>query len=344
MVPSLSCIRQVPAVTDNAVNRKKHVLQWHILHRCNLRCTHCYQDDYASELSADTLSGFLSQCIEFCDTHGFRGHINFTGGEPLLSDALFPLMDKCDKYRITYGLLTNGTLIDADIAGRLAAHKGIRFVQVSIDGTKETHDRVRGKGNFDKAFRGLHYLRDAGIQTMAAFTCHKGNYRELGKVIKAVRKNGIDRFWADRLIPMGSSKEDVLSTEEYREVIKLLTKEHSRRTLFSHTDVHLNRSLQFLEGGNCYYYCDAGISLLTLLADGTLMPCRRLPLALGSCLEKSMSEIYDNSDIIRQLKETTIPEECNSCPKAHLCMGGAKCLSYAMTGDYNRKDINCYYK
>ena len=160
---------------------------------------------------------------------------------------------KNDAKNITYGLLTNGTLIDVDTAKRLGAQKGLSFVQVSIDGVKETHDRVRGKGNFDKAFEGIRLLKNAGVKTMAAFTCHKGNYHELKDVIKIVRKKGIDRFWADRLIPIGSSKEEVLSTEEYREVIKLLTKEHSRKPLFSHTDVHLNRSLQFLEGGNCYY-------------------------------------------------------------------------------------------
>lgn len=322
----------------------KHVLQWHILHRCNLRCTHCYQEDYAAELSGQQLEGLFFQYLEFCRKYGYRGHINFTGGEPLLSEHLFPLLGLCEENGITYGILTNGTLIDAALAGRLGKMKNLSFVQVSIDGTRETHDRVRGEGNFDRAFEGLRHIRAAGIQTMAAFTCHKGNYRELRQVIKTVRREGIDRFWADRLIPIGSSSEEVLSTEEYRSVIALLTKEHSRRTLFSHTEVHLNRSLQFLEGGGCYYHCSAGTDLLTLLADGTLLPCRRLPLPIGSCLEEDMTSLYEKSPLIKELREMKIPEECSRCPKAEKCRGGAKCLSYAIKGTYDIKDINCYYR
>lgn len=324
--------------------RTKFVMQWHIIHRCNLRCSHCYQEDYGSELPFDALEKLFCQYIRFCDKYAFRGHINFTGGEPLLSENLFPLMELCDENGITFGLLTNGTLIDKSVAERLSRYRGLSFVQVSIDGTEQTHDSVRGNGNFKKAFEGLRLIGDAGIQTMAAFTCHKRNYTELKDVIRIVRRNKIDRFWADRLIPMGSSREDVLSTEEYRDIIRILTKEHNRKRLFSNTDVHLNRSLQFLEGGNCFYQCAAGKTLLTLLADGMLLPCRRLPIPVGSCLEHDMTELYEKSDLIRELQEQRIPDECMPCPHSVMCRGGAKCLTYAMTGDFRGKDINCYYK
>lgn len=322
--------------------KKKHVLQWHILHRCNLRCTHCYQEDYAAECSGQQLTQLFQQYLAFCKANDFRGHINFTGGEPLLSPDLFRLLSHCDENGISCGILTNGTLIDNEIAERLGKMKLLSFVQVSIDGTRETHDRVRGKGNFDKAFAGLHLLKQHGIQTMAAFTCHKGNYRELPQVIRTVRRKGIDRFWADRLIPIGGSKEQILSTDEFREVVACLTKEHSRKRLFSHTDVHLNRAMQFLEGGHCYYQCSAGETLLTLLADGTLLPCRRLPIPIGNCLETDMQTLCENSPLLRDLQARKIPGECISCAKAELCRGGAKCLTYAVLGDYHHKDINCY--
>ena len=106
---------------------------------------------------------------------------------------------------------------------------------------------------------------------------------------------------------------------------------------------HLYRSLQFLEGGSCYYHCSAGTDLLTLLADGTLLPCRRLPIPVGNCLETDMLTLYQSSPLIRELRAQRIPDECLSCVKAELCRGGAKCLTYALTGDYNHKDPNCYY-
>ena len=325
-----------------AALRKKHVLQWHILHRCNLRCTHCYQEDYAAACSGEQLTQLFMQYLAFCQAKGFHGHINFTGGEPLLSPELFRLLELCDANGMTCGILTNGTMIDSAIAERLSKIRGLAFVQVSIDGTRETHDRVRGAGNFDKAFAGLRLLKRHGIQTMAAFTCHKGNNRELPDVIRTVRRKGIDRFWADRLIPMGSSREQMLSTEEFRQVVQCLTREHQRKPLFSHTDVHLNRALQFLEGGHCYYQCAAGETLLTLLADGTLLPCRRLPIPIGNCLERDMLALCAESPLLRDLQSHSIPEACTGCAKAEMCRGGAKCLTYAVTGDYHQKDVNCY--
>ena len=323
---------------------QKHVLQWHILHRCNLHCTHCYQEDRSEELPFSALESFFRQYLDFCAACRFRGHINLTGGEPLLSEHLFPLLDLFEASRTTFGILTNGTCITAENAAQLAGYSCLRFVQVSIDGTRGTHDSVRGTGSYDRACEGLRHLRRAGIQTMAAFTCHQRNYRELRPVIRQMRKMKVDRFWADRLIPIGGSREDILTNAQFREVLQVLTKEHSRRKLLSHTDVHLNRAMQFLEGGDCYYHCAAGTTLLTLLADGTLLPCRRLPVPIGNCLENDMLTLYRNSALIKELCRETIPEDCMACPKAHLCRGGARCLTYAVTGRLSGRDINCDYR
>ena len=323
---------------------QKHVLQWHILHRCNLHCTHCYQEDHAGELPFETLVSFLHQYQAFCSAMHFRGHINLTGGEPLLSEHLFPLMDLLERGGITCGILSNGTCITAETAARLAGYDCLRFVQVSIDGTRETHDSIRGAGSFDRAFAGLRHLRRAGIQTMAAFTCHQRNYQELPDVIRLMRRHRIDRFWADRLVPIGGSKEDILTNEQFRTVLRILTKEHERKRLFSRTDVHLNRAMQFLEGGNCYYHCAAGTTLLTLLADGTLLPCRRLPIPIGNCRTDDMLTLWQNSPLIASLRREEIPERCIACPRAPLCRGGAKCLTYAVTGKLSDRDINCDYR
>ncbi len=324
--------------------KQKHVLQWHILHRCNLHCTHCYQEDYAAELPFSSLKTLYEQYLAFCSAYNFKGHINLTGGEPLLSEHLYPLLDLLQQSGTTFGILTNGTCITAETAAHLKSYSNLRFVQVSIDGTRATHDSVRGRGNYDRACQGMQHLRREGIQTMAAFTCHQRNYHELRDVIRQMRRQGIDRFWADRLVPIGGSKEDILTNEQFREILQILTREHNRKHLFSHTDVHLNRAMQFQEGGNCYYHCAAGTTLLTLLADGTLLPCRRLPIPLGNCLETDMQTLYAESELIAELRREKIPEDCMRCPKAYLCRGGAKCLTYAVTGSLSARDLNCYYR
>ena len=59
-------------------------------------------------------------------------------------------------------------------------------------------------------------------------------------------------------------------------------------------------------------------------------------------IEKDMTTLYRESELIAELNRDEIPEDCYKCPKAHLCRGGAKCLTYAVTGNMHGKDINCY--
>jgi radical SAM protein with 4Fe4S-binding SPASM domain len=57
-----------------------------------------------------------------------------------------------------------------------------------------------------------------------------------------------------------------------------------------------------------------------------------------------MTELCERSDLIKELSQQRIPKECLSCPHAELCRGGAKCLTYAVTGDFRGRDVNCYYR
>lgn len=219
-------------------------------------------------MGRESLEKIFYQYIEFLKCHNYRGHINFTGGEPFVSEDLFYLLDLCEQNNISFGILTNGTLIDKEVVKKLAVYKKISFIQISIDGTKEVHNRIRGDGNFEKALKTFKLLRKYHIQT--------------------------------------------------------------------------NRALQFCEGGNEIYQCSAGAELLTILANGDLLPCRRLPVVIGNVLEQSILVQCVNSEVIKELQKKEIPKECNFCLKATICRGGAKCLSYALHGDYHRKDENCY--
>ena len=177
---------------------------------------------------------------------------------------------------------------------------------------------------------------------MVAFTAHKKNIHKLKSVIRLAKREKVKVFWADRLIPT-NSYEDMLSTDEFMDMARLLNKEsakakESKRCV---TDVRVNRALMFLGGSNTIYHCSAGINLLTILANGDLLPCRRMPIVIGNTLKDSIHSLCKNSSTIKNLKENEIPKECSRCYKADKCRGGLKCLSYAVTGMLCLKDINC---
>ena len=127
-------------------------LQWHITHRCNLRCKHCYQDDYSSFETRADMERVLDQFTELLRTYNRKGQLNITGGEPLTHPDLFWLLKQAKERNISTGVLTNGTLISPREA-RLFRACRVSYVQVSLDGCEKTHDEIRGSGSFDKAVR-----------------------------------------------------------------------------------------------------------------------------------------------------------------------------------------------
>ena len=60
------------------------------------------------------------------------------------------------------GIITNGTLLDRDIAARLMGY--VDYIQISIDGLQDQHDRIRGPGSYRAALTGARRAREAGMQ------------------------------------------------------------------------------------------------------------------------------------------------------------------------------------
>ena len=55
-------------------------------------------------------------------------------------------------------MTTNGTLIDEELAKKLAKIKNLRLT-FSVDGPREIHDKIRGEGNFDKTITAIKYIK-----------------------------------------------------------------------------------------------------------------------------------------------------------------------------------------
>ncbi len=204
----------------------------------------------------------------------------------------------------------------------------------------QTHDAIRGKGSFDEAVRGVEALQSQGIFTSISFTAQRHNMGELKALAKLCERFGTDRLWFDRVvIPAGEDSEHLsLTTKEFQKLCQTAARLNRRGKVFC------GRALQFLPcNEKLIYRCTAGTSLLALLADGTVMPCRRLPLIAGNVRESDLLTIYRDSPVLRDLRQCGIPAGCRSCFYADMCGGGAKCITYAQTGRYDLPDPNCTF-
>ena len=312
-------------------------LQWHITHRCNLRCRHCYQDDFSSLFPTEDFPKILDGFEALLQKEGCAGHVNVTGGEPLTHPGLFTLLHSLGERGLTFSLLTNGTLIGKSEA-RLLKELGVSYVQVSLDGTEKVHDRIRGEGAFDAALRGLGALLCEDVDATVAFTAQRDNLRELPKLARLLRGVGVKKLWYDRVVIPASEDEAGLSLSP-TQAQRLMKKGASLQRRFPVTN---GRALQFLAAGrNCTYSCQAGKRLLALLANGTVYPCRRLPLEVGNALETPLDVLFETSPLLKTLRAAGAPEGCRGCQWEETCKGGAKCVAFAKTGRWDEKDPDC---
>src|SRR4030043_1960023 len=134
---------------------------------CNLGCKYCYEEGMKGKfyMSAETAERLIDLIQRNYLSHGKNVHLDFYGGEPLLSRELIKdisrrLTSSAEEKGLSYtfGLVTNGTLFTGRIAEELAA-LGLESAKITIDGPQENHDRFRpfksGTGSFDTIIRNI---------------------------------------------------------------------------------------------------------------------------------------------------------------------------------------------
>lgn len=122
--------------------------------RCNLRCSMCgvWKSGYKREDEIDTadVKSLIDQALEM----GVKT-VYFTGGEALLRDDIFELIEYAARDGVITTFNTNGTLITEAVAERIV-RSGLRSLTFSIDSPRERiHDSLRGQGVFKKAMSAI---------------------------------------------------------------------------------------------------------------------------------------------------------------------------------------------
>lgn len=124
-----------------------------IINVCNLHCEHCYwwlNRKENEELTVEQWKKVIDE--KFKKNHVFI--ITLVGGEPTMRPDVIDLFIKEFPKRIC--IVSNGTL-------PLKRYKDLYFYWISIDGTKEIHDKIRGNGAWDKTRKNVtDYVKDNG--------------------------------------------------------------------------------------------------------------------------------------------------------------------------------------
>ena len=181
----------------SAFNQSQIVLTVAPTMDCNFRCTYCYEESkpklYMTEETEDNL-------VEFAKAHRLAKavFVSWYGGEPLLNfKGMQRLMDKLhasieDKEIVHQSLITNGYLLDEPKYTFFEKYP-IRDVQITLDGTRETHNQLRlyhkpGQGTYDVVVRNMEAFAKAFPKVLVNLRIHVSpeTVDEFEKVCEAV--------------------------------------------------------------------------------------------------------------------------------------------------------------
>lgn len=150
-----------------------------IINVCNLHCTHCYwwlNRKENEELTVSQWSDIIRD--KFKKQHVFI--VTLVGGEPTLRPDVIELFVKEFPKRAC--IVTNGTL-------PLKKYDDLYFYWISIDGTEEIHDKIRGKGAYASTKRNvMEYIEKNGGKAWKdiwiTMTINSVNHHTVRKVVE----------------------------------------------------------------------------------------------------------------------------------------------------------------
>ena len=337
----------------------------HIAHDCNLRCKYCFADTGEFHGGRSLMSAEVGKkAIDFVIANSGNRHnieIDYFGGEPTMNfEVVMEITDyaraegkKHDKnFRFT--ITTNGLLLDDDKMDYI--NKNMSNVVLSIDGTKETNDRVRykvdGSGSYDNIVPKFQKLAESRNQdnyyVRGTFTAYNLDF---AKDVLHLADLGFKQTSVEPVV--APYEEDYALKPEHVEKIcaeyEKLAEEYVKRYdagegfNFFHFMVDLDQgpcAIKRLSG------CGAGHEYLAVAPNGDIYPCHQFvgneDYKMGNVAEGKVNE-----DIRMEFERSNVytKEKCRDCFAKFYCSGGCSANAYNFNGDINKPyELACEFQ
>lgn len=331
---------------------------WEVTSACNLKCIHCHAsggqraDD---EMDTKEAKQFIRDLAGVSD---FRMLV-YTGGEPLVRQDIFELMEYSNSVGFKNVIATNGTLIDDRVAQELKK-VGLVGAAVSLDAPNpEIHDFVRNSSRaYELAMRGIRAINKAGILLQINVTAMEHNFNLLGEIIDVADQLRASIMLMYQLVPVGRGQgiEDMTLDLDQNE--KLLTflaeKQKTAHTivepvagpqywpyLLEKNGMTSDIAISFAE--KLFHGCSAGRGFVYIKPNGDVWPCPFVPVNCGNVKQSSFLKIWSDSQVFKNLRdrEKLLHGKCGDCRYNSIC-GGCRGRSMAISGDYLAEDPSCF--
>lgn len=343
----------------------------HVAHDCNLACKYCF----AGKGEYDGPKGLMSfetgkRALDFLvEKSGTRKNleVDFFGGEPLLNWEVCKKLveygrsiEKEHGKNFRFTLTTNGVLVNDEVIDFCNREMG--NVVLSLDGRKETHDRLRttcnGKGSYDlivdkfKEFANArnqadYYMRGTYTHYNTDFSKDIIHMADLG-----FKELSIEPVVSDPTEPYALKENDLPILKEQYEILAdemLRRYRNGNGFTFYHYMIDLN-------SGPCIVKrisgCGVGTEYMAVTPSGELYPCHQF-VGDEKFLLGDIWKGVTNTAILDEFKGCNVYShpECKDCFAKLYCSGGCAANAYHTTGSVNgiyefgcelhRKRIEC---
>lgn len=360
--------------TASAFKKRQGVLKaicLHVAHDCNLACKYCFAgkgeyDGPKGLMSFETGKRALDFLVEQSGTrHNLE--VDFFGGEPLLNwDVCKKLVEygrsieKKYNKNFRFTVTTNGVLLNDEIMD--FCNKEMGNVVLSLDGRKETHDRLRitrkNTASYDMIidkFKKFAQSRNQKDYYMRGTYTHFNT--DFSKDVIHMADEGFKELSIEPVVCDPS--EDYALKESDLPVLKeqyeILANEMLRRYRKGNGFTFYHYMID-LDAGPCIVKrvsgCGVGTEYMAVTPDGELYPCHQF---VGD--EKFLlGDIWNgvkNKNVLEQFENCNVysHKECKDCFAKLYCSGGCAANAYHSTGsvsgvyefgcELHRKRIEC---
>lgn len=342
--------------------------------RCNLACDHCYVyraadrswQDRPRAMSIETIRVSAARIAEHAAAHELpRLDVILHGGEPLLAGPrLIELTARELRQaapagcRVNIGVQTNGVLLTRSMLDLLAECD--IGVSVSLDGTREAHDRHRrhrdGRGSHAEVMRGLRLLAGPYRRLYRGLLCTVDLANDPLATYEALVETEPPKV--DLLLPHGTwaaPPPGLRPTGDgptpYADwmiaVFDRWYRAAPRRTGIRFFEEIMNLVL----GGRSRSAC-IGLSpaaMVVVDTDGTIQQADVLKTAFAGAPETGLHVARDSFDralrhpgvVARQIGLAALCETCLSCPVRDVCGGGSYAHRYRPGHGYRNPSVYC---
>ena len=327
---------------------------WEVTMGCNMRCGHCgsaCKNALPDELTTEEAFRLIDMLIDLK-----LNWVTLSGGEPLTRKDLPLLVDRLNKGGVNANVITNGWNITENLVKDLK-QAGVSTVAISIDGDKDTHDKIRRKGAFERAKKSFEILKSQGMYTASITTVSKQNIHLLDKIKKELISMGVDMWQVQIGLPMGnfSKHEDwMLDPCQMKDIIDFCynTYLEGKIEMFPADCIgYFNDKFSFINnmkfGG--WDGCHAGIHSFGVLHNGDIVGCtsiRDKNFVEGNIRERSLRSIWEDPNSFswrRNFKKSNLTGDCAKCRYGDECLGGCFNSRITTQGSIYSENLYCSF-